>query len=99
MGHMTRRISVNDIMSRKKNKSGAAIKTRVSAVVPDYPPFQDSRRARGRDPNYQCDDTVAQRKLNVLNECVGDAAQSGDSDPYNTCEHDTSKSWGSTGRN
>ena len=47
-------------------------------------------------PNsYACDDTIAQRQLNILNESPPDADESAGFDPYNTGRIDTSKAWNS----
>ncbi len=40
---------------------------------------------------YACDDTVAQRQLNVLNKSPLDASESAGYDPYNSGRFDTSK--------
>ena len=47
-------------------------------------------------PNiYACDDSIAQRQLNILNESPPDADESAGFDPYNTGRIDTSKAWNS----
>ena len=47
---------------------------------------------------YVCDDTVAQRQLNILNESPLDATGSAGVDPYNTGRIDTSRVWNSRSR-
>jgi hypothetical protein len=64
-----------------------------------YPDLVENNR-QGKDvpmPDiYACDDTIAQRQLEDLNEPPLELGESAGSDPYNTGRFDTSKVWKSS---
>ena len=64
-----------------------------------YPDHVENHRPGKDTPmpdNYACDDTVAQRQLDILNEPPLEDGESAGFDPYNTGRFDISKAWKSS---
>jgi len=85
-----RYVSINELVAGKGH-----LRANVS---PDCPPISDQEERQTAVNTYQCDDTIAQRQLNILQASKDESRQAADSDPYNNSDYDTAASWRATVR-
>jgi hypothetical protein len=79
----------------EKAEEEYTVESSYGGAYPDHVENHGPRKDVPMPDNYACDDTIAQRQLNILNESPLDEGKSASFDPYNTGSYDKSKTWNS----
>jgi hypothetical protein len=84
------------VKSTEKAEEEYTVESSCGGVYPDRVENRRQEKEASMPDIYACDDTVAQRQLETLNEPPLEPGESAGFDPYNSGRFDTSKVWKSS---